>query len=235
MAQQNLTLTPENFDVSRLVLEKPIANEKRKNVYSAKLKYLDEDNQKRFFLLQTPKLYTPFGANSYNDDGKYVLTFTLNKIGKEGEFRKLLEAMEKKVEELIREIKTKIGKNDFTKIVKPSKEPEKYNPTFSIKLKSNPDTGEMYASIFNKKREKLTINLENVKTELPSRSKVRCLLMINTVWFVNKNCGVTTNAKQLMVYPNKESGCGFIGDLSDSEEEEEEDVEEDEEAEEDDE
>ena len=43
--------------------------------------------------------------------------------------------------------------------------------------------------------------------------------MLNSVWFVNKNCGVTVNAKQMMVYPNKEMGCQFVGDLSDSGEE----------------
>lgn len=222
MAQTNLTLTVENFDVSRLVLEKPVANEKRKNVYSAKLKYLDENDEKRFFLLQTPKLFTPFGANSYNEDDKYVLTFTLGKDGKDSACRSLLEKVETRVEELVRELKTKIGKNAFTKMVRPSKEPEKYNPTFSVKLKTNPENGELYADVFDKQQTPMKVNLENITSELPKRSKVRCLLMMNTVWFVNKNCGVTVNAKQLMVYPSKDKGCGFIGDLSDSEGEEEE-------------
>ena len=225
MAQQNITLTIDNFDVSRLVLEKPVANEKRKNVYAARLKYLNDEDEKCYFILQTPKLFTPFGANSYNDDDKYVLTFTLGKDGKEGKCRELLERIQERVAELVKGIKTKIGKNEFTKMVRPSKEPEKYNPTFSVKLKTNPDNGELYASVFDKKRQERKVNLENVVSELPKRSKMRCLLMLNTVWFVNKNCGITVNAKQLMVYPGKQSGAQFIGDLSDSEPEEEEEAE----------
>ena len=221
MAQQNVILTTDNFDVSRLVLEKPIANDKRKNVYSAKLKYLNDNDEKSFFLLQTPKLFTPFGANSYSEDDKYALTFTLGSDGKEGEFRTLLENIEKRVEELVRGIKTKIGKNSFTKMVKPSKEPEKYKPTFSIKLKSNQETGELFADVFNKEKQAVTVTLENITKELPKRSKVRSVLMMNTVWFVNNNCGITVNAKQMMVYPNKDTGCMFQGDLSDSEGEEE--------------
>lgn len=217
-ASEQLKLSADNFDVSRLFLEKPVKNEKRKNVFSAKLRYLNDDDERSFFLLQTPRLFTPFGANSYNDDDKYVLTFTLGDDGKEGKFRALLDSIEERVKELIKELPRTYHK-DFTKLVRPSKEPEKYKPTFSVKLKTNQETGELFADVYNKKQEQLVINLENISKELPKRSKVRGLLMLNSVWFVNKNCGVTVNAKQLMVYPTQDKGCMF-GDVSDSDGEE---------------
>lgn len=220
MAATQTPLTIKTFDVSRLCLEKPVQNKERKNVFSAKLKYLNDDDEKMSFLLQTPKLFTPFGAASYNDDDKYVLTFTLKNEGKQGEFRALMEKVETRVKELVGELSKKYSGKNFTKLVKPAKEPEKYNPTFSVKLKSNMDTGELFASVFNKKKEALNVTLETVKTELPKRSEVRCILMLNTVWFVNANCGVTVNARQLIVYPSAEQGCMF-NELSDSEEEEE--------------
>lgn len=227
MTTEAIKVNTKNYNFSKLVLEKPIANEKRKNVFSAKLKYLNEKDEPCFFLVETPKLYTPFGANSYNDDGKYNLTTTLSNKDKEKEFKKMIESFQKRVKELIKGLPksfSKIMNNEFTKMVKPSKEPEKYPPTFTIKLKTNEETGELFANIYNKKKEEITINLENIKTELAKRTKVRGLLMLNTVWFVNKNCGVTVNAKQLMIYPSESTGCQF-DDLSDSDEEVEAEVE----------
>ena len=210
MAQQSLRLNASNFDVSRLVLEKPVANEKRKNVYSAKLRYLDDNDEPQYFFLYTPKLFTPFGANSYNEDDKYALTFTLGDDGKDGEFKTLLESIETRVSELVGELKGKLSKNEFSKLVKPSKDP-KYKPTFSVKLKCN-EQGELFADVFDRKKTVVKVNLENITTELPRRSKVGCVLMLNNVWFVNKNCGVTVNAKQLIVFPGKDKGCMFEGD-----------------------
>lgn len=230
MASTTTQLNTTNFDVSKLVLEKPVPNDKRNNVFSAKLRYLVDD-EPTFFLIETPKLFTPFGATSYNDDGKYVLTFTLGNDGKEGEFKKMVEDIDTRVQELIEGLPKK-HRNDFYRLVKPPKDP-KYKPTFSIKLKANLETKELYANVYDKKKSAISMTLSNVKTELPKRSKVRGLLMMNNVWFVNKNCGITVNAKQLIVYPNKELGCMF-NELSDSESEEEEVVEEEEEGEEED-
>ena len=214
MSATQSPLTAKNFDVSKLTLEKPIQNKERKNVYSAKLKYDGES-----FLLQTPKLFTPFGASSYNDDDKYVLSFTLGDESKEGKYKELMNSVEEKVRELVGALPKKFSGKNFTKLVKPAKDP-KYKPTFSVKLKSNQETGELFASVFNKKKEALNVTLETIKSELPKHSEVRCILMLNTVWFVNANCGITVNAKQLIVYPSKEQGCMF-NELSDDESEEE--------------
>ena len=231
MATQPIVLSAKNFDISRLSLEEPEANKDRKNVYSAKLMYKDENDDKSYFYLQTPKLYTPFGASSYNDDDKYALTFVLGDMGAEKEFKELLMAIEGKVGELIKGLKGKMKKNDFTKLVRESKDPAKYKPTFSIKLKANQETGELFADVFNNKREEMKVNLENITKQLPRKSKVVSLLMLNKVWFVNKNCGITVNAKQLMVFANQEQGC-MITDVEDSDNEDaEEEVEEAEESE----
>lgn len=219
MATQSVVLTTKTFDTSRLVLGDPEPNKERKNVFSAKLMYKDESDNETYFYLQTPKLYTPFGASSYNDDDKYALTFILGDQGSELDFKNLLKDIESRVAELVKGLKGKMKKNDFTKLVRDSRDPEKYKPTFSVKLKANQETGELFADVFNNEREERKVNLENITKELPRKSKVVSLLMMNKVWFVNKNCGITVNAKQLMVFGNKDQGCMITEDIEDSDEE----------------
>jgi len=230
MAATTTTLTATNFNPSKLTLEDPKKVDGRQGSFSATLKYDDT-----YFLIQTPKLFTPFGANSFNNDGKFALTFTLDgKDSKQADFQKMLVTFGNRVEELVQEKKNKDKKltksKDFCPLVKESSDPEKYNPTFTVKLRTVPEknfdgkvndnAGDLYASVYSKSKEKLSVNGTNVEQEFGRRSSSRGLLMMNKVWFASSlgKFGITVNAKQLMVYPNKEQGCMF-NEISDDESE----------------
>ena len=229
MANSTTTLTALTFNPSKLTLEAPEEVKGRKGSWSAKLKYDDD-----YFLVQTAKLFTPFGANSFNNDGKFALTFTVDgKDEKQAALQKMLVAFENRVKELVQDLKSKkLSKLNFSPLVKESSDPEKYNPTFTVKLrtvpeknfdgKDNDNVGDLYATVYNKSKTKVAVNVENIEQELGRRSSSRCLLMMNKVWFASSlgKFGVTVNAKQLMVYPNKEQGCMF-NEVSDDESEEE--------------
>jgi len=89
--------------------------------------------------------------------------------------------------------------------------------------KDNENAGQLFASVYNKKRESVLVNLQNIEHELGRRSHTRCLLMMNKVWFGTAlgKYGITVNAKQLMIYPNKEEICMFNENSSDEESDEE--------------
>ena len=219
MASTQTKLTANNFDATLLTLEDPMENKERKGVYSARLKY---DGQS--FLIQTPKLYAPFGASSFNEDDKYNLVLSLSKKDeKQEEFKGFLNKFSERVSELVSKLKSKkLAKKKFQSMVKEATE-EKYDDRITIKLKCNQETGELFAKVYNRtgnEFEERSVNLDNITKEISRRSNVRGLLMLN-MWFVNDKCGVTVNAKQLIVYPSKDAGCMFeANELSDDEVEE---------------
>ena len=222
MASSQTKLNPNNFDPELLTLDDPMENKERKGVYSARLRY---DGQP--FLLEIPKLFAPFGASSFNDDGKYNLVLAVGKDSKEEEFKIMLRQMEKRISTLVSKVRMKkLQKKKFQSIVKEPND-EKYDDRITIKLKCNSDTGELFAKVYNKGTNESTgrlefnevkVNLQNITREIPKRSKIRGVLMMG-MWFVNDKCGVTINAKQLVVYPNKDQACLFdVNEVSDSEE-----------------
>jgi len=126
MANTKFTLTTKNFEPLKLTLEDPEEVLGRKGSWSSKLKYDDE-----YFLLQTHKLFTPFGAKSFNNDDRYALTFSLGKEAKDAELKKMLLEFSKRVQELVTGLKSrKLNKLNFSSLVRESSEPEKFDPTF---------------------------------------------------------------------------------------------------------
>lgn len=227
MASSMLKLTPNNFEPELLTLEEPMKNGSRSNVFSARLKY---DGQN--FLIQAPKLQAPFGASKYEDN--FSLTLAMKDSNKkELDFKNFLDTFSKRVETLISKLgNKKLAKcsKNFTSMVKLGKlrneddESEgRYDDKLMIKLKFNQESGELFADVYNRDGDefvKKNVNEMTVEKEIP-RSFIRSLLMTR-VWFVSSKCGVTINARQLLVYPTKTQGCMFkAADLSDDDDEEE--------------
>ena len=110
MSNTTITLTTKNFNPSKLTLEEPV--EIKGKGWSSQLKYDEE-----YFLIQTSKLYTPFGAKDFNGNELYALTFTLDKKDtKQQELQTMLKTFEDRVEELVRGLKSKkLNKLMFSK------------------------------------------------------------------------------------------------------------------------
>ena len=237
MSTEQLTLTAKNFNADNLVVCEPSKNSR--GGWNIRLKYLHPSTQEPVdFKVQTPKLKAPFGASKYvvkeaNAVPKYSLNLTVDpNDSKVGAFFKMLEAMDEKV---LRTVLSKYPKTinlkntkkksiedlmetytdmgNYKKMIKYSKkDPEKYPPTISLKLKFDDKSNNLYSRVFDKNdtSNRLRVSKEDVETILSPRIEMRALLLINSVWFIDSKFGITINANEMLLYKNAQSmGCNI--------------------------
>jgi len=114
-------------------------------------------------------------------------------------------------------MKTDVVDALYRPLVKPSKDPEKYAPTIKFKIPSK--DGKLIVTAYD--HDKQPFDVENL---LPG-TKVQALIECSSIWFVNKQFGVSWKLVQLFVSkPEKLAGFSFVNDDDDMEDESDEDI-----------
>ena len=226
MTSTMITL-PKNFNTSE------ITNESVKtNALGGKVVYLKYKNQKKI-TMQTPLVAAPFGLSTYTDEKSGVTKYSIDMSFKGSDADPKIKTFQEKMEEMDNYILTLAEQNSkewlgkkmskevvealYRPVVKQAKDPEKYAPTMKMKI-TNSSNGDMNIEAYNTKRERV-----NLKEELTQGSRIRCLMEASSIWFVNKQFGVSWRLVQVEVHkPDKISGFSFMEDSEDDEEEYEE-------------
>lgn len=206
---------PKNFDASEITFDSV-----KKNAMGGKVVYMKHNGQNRL-TLQTPLLAAPFGVSGYTDDKtgitKYSLDVSFKGVDDEPKIKELHDKMESfdayLIDAAVKNSKEWFGKKMtkevvealYRPLVKPSKDPEKYAPTMKFKM---PDKdGRILVKAYTS--DKKEFDLDNFQPG----SKVQALIECSSIWFVNKQFGVSWKLVQLLVSkPEKISGFSFIQD-----------------------
>ena len=206
---------PKNFDASVISFDSV-----KKNAMGGKVVYMKYNGLNKLNI-QTPVLSAPFGIGAYTDDKtgitKHSLDVSFKGISDDAKIKEFHDKMTEFDKTLI-EAGVKHSKDWFGKamkydvvealyrpIVKQSKDPEKYAPTIKFKIPSKDDKLLVHAY----DQDKNSFDLANF---LPG-SRVQALIECSSIWFVNKQFGITWKLVQLLVHkPEKLAGFSFIPD-----------------------
>jgi len=216
-----------------------------------------EDGKSTRLVLQTPKMFAPFGASTFQKDGKpdqmpkYNVRLTLDtKDKKIKALKKVLSGLDqlclKKaatskdwLKQLSYKNKKKKGTegimedledNKYTTLVKESTN-EKYPDAMNTKVPIDWKNSQPGLQLYGKNKNKLDLSFDNIEQLLPKLSEIKGLIQISHVWFVSGKFGITCKLLQAVVYAKETlSGLSLLDD-SDDEEAESDEEEEDEESE----
>jgi len=213
------------------------------NIY---LRYKNPANtsQEHNLYVQTPKMFCPFGASSYKQtDSTQLPRYNLNlSFGKDKpelkKFQEKLQALDELVlEKVINDPKLLAllnikGSKDKAKIraglsflqiptIKfPKDDSKDYPPTLNVKIPTNYSTGKISTEFYNKQKEKMEVDHDNMEMCCPKKSEVKCLLRVASIWFVGGKFGVAVRAEQCVVFPSQSlSGYAFADDSDDEQDE----------------
>ena len=225
MASTMITL-PKNFNVPEITNE-PV----KTNALGGKAVYLKYNDHKKI-TIQTPLVAAPFGLSTYTDDKTGVTKYSIDMSFKGSDADPKIKTLQTKMEEMDNFVLSLAEKNSkewlgkkmskevvealYRPVVKQAKDPEKYAPTMKMKI-TNATNGDMNVEAYNTKRERV-----NLKEELTQGSRIRCLMEASSIWFVNKQFGVSWRLVQVEVHkPDKISGFSFMEDSDDDDAEDE--------------
>ena len=225
MTSTMITLA-KNFSASNLSCE-----DVKTNSLGGKVVYLKHNDQKKL-TMQTPLVSAPFGLSTYTDEKTGITKYSIDMSFKGMDSDPKIQTFHDKMAELDNHILELAEKNSkewlgkkmskevvealYRPVVKQAKDPEKYAPTMKMKI-TNGRNGEMNVEAYDSTRNKMDMK------ELTQGSRIRCLIECSSIWFVNKQFGVSWRLVQVEVHkPDKISGFSFMEDSDDEEDEYEE-------------
>jgi len=216
---------PKNFSTQS------INNEDVKiNSLGGKVVYLKYNDQKKI-TMQTPLVSAPFGLSTYTDDKTGVTKYSIDMSFKGMDTDPKIKLFHDKMQELDDYVLTLAEQNSkewlgkkmskevvealYRPVIKQSKDPEKYAPTMKMKI-TNTSKGDMNVEAYDNNKNKMEMK------DLTQGSRIRCLMECSSIWFVNKQFGVSWRLVQVEVHkPDKISGFSFMEDSDEDEEYEE--------------
>ena len=165
--------------------------------------------------LVTGKLYTPFGVkivqNSYSQFSTCYLDCSLNQSKSEAsvKYRESLEALDRKIIELIQESlhlfntgNMTFTAEDIPNIYSPILRENKTYPKL-MKISLPRDTkGNFECVIFDENKNKVPVNENNLEEVLSKGKIFKCILECGKIWYYNGRFGTTWNVKQLKFMEN---------------------------------
>ena len=200
------------------------------NNLGGKVVYIKYENQKKI-TLQTPNVAAPFGLSTYTDEKTGITKYSIDMSFKGSDSDSKIKLFQEKMEMFDEMIIAQAEKNSkewfgkkmskevvealYRPIIKLAKDPTKYAPTMKLKI-TNSTNGNMNVEAYDTKREKI-----NMKELIPG-SRIRGILECTSIWFVNKQFGVSWRLVQVEVHkPDKVSGFSFMEESDDEDEYEE--------------
>ena len=184
-----------DIDIPSIIFKKKKKINRELSLIPIKYKH---NNNKLDFIIQTPRLYIPFGINTYRDKNYISLSFRNYEYDREIKtFLKTIKQLSNHIEEYI---KYKWGhRYHFDNNIKEND--NGFPPLLKITIPEN-------VNIFDDNRN--TLVLDNITP------KIECngIIYLSHIWKNNKRFGLTWKLLQLKVYPIKIfSGYAFLDDL----------------------
>lgn len=205
---------PKNVHASEFAFSNVI-----KNKAGGAMVFVNYGNQRKF-ILQTPLLGVPFGLSEYTPDNgpvKYSIDGSFNGYIDDPKIKQFHEAIQsidnmmidKGVENSVawfgKAMSREVVENLYRPLIKASKFPDKYAPTIKFKIRSRGEHLDVEA--YTPDRDRFDLH-----TMTPG-TKVKLLVELAPVWFVNKQFGLTFNIVQAEVHPlEKLTGWSFQED-----------------------
>lgn len=204
MTNNNNVILYKDFDPSLLNFE-PVT----KNKMGGKMVRITYGPSKQQVRIQTPELYLPFGVGTYTDEKTGEVSQSLDVAfrgyqdnEKVAKFYNVMQAfdhkvidtcVERSVEWMGKTMSSEVIREFFRPMVKPPKD-EKYSPLMKIKITTLNQSGQM-PKIFDLNNQGQTRDLSYVL----KGTVAKFIITIPTVWFVNKNFGVSSRLFQAAI------------------------------------
>lgn len=188
----------------------------KKNRVGGSLVYPNINGQN--IVVQTPKLFLPFGVSTQNEMKSSVsLTTSLKGYDQEGSAQQVFSQKLQELDRMV--IKEAATNSDWQKLLGLKKgkvteemvemlyvplhkhQNEQYAPNFNVKLPVEYEGTEVKTELY-KNKQRIALTTDNVIEQLPRFSDVRFLIRVGSVWFINKKFGVTIRAVQAVIYPS---------------------------------
>ena len=244
-----LVQTPETLNTSNVVFSEL----KKMGKGGAMMSYVNYkvDGKSQKLVIQTPKMFAPFGASTFKQDGKpdqmpkYDVQLSLDtkdkKIKALKEFLEGLDelvckhaasnkewlkqlAYKNKKKKTVDEVAEDLEDNKYTPIFKAPRD-EKYPGTFKAKVPVDWKTQQPAVQLYGRNKQKLELTFDNIEQLLPKLLEIKALVQISHVWFVSGKFGIVVKMLQGLTFQKESlSGLSLLDD-SDAEESEEEEEE----------
>jgi hypothetical protein len=209
---------PKNFEASEISFDTV-----KKNAMGGKVVYMKYNGESKI-TIQTPLLSAPFGISTFTDDKtgvtKHSLDISFKGMNEDPKIAEFLEKMSSIDQYMITEgcnnskdwfgksMKVDVVEALYRPLVKPSKDESKYAPTMKLKIPSK--DGRLLVEAYDHTKNEFDLN-----SFVPG-SRVQAIIECSSIWFVNKQFGVSWRLVQVKVSkPDKLAGFSFVDDDDD--------------------
>jgi hypothetical protein len=204
------------FDASSVVFSKL-----RKNKNGGKAVYLNGPNNRKLFI-ELPYMRAPFGLSQFVDEATKKISYSLDlSFDKNDEaLLSLQEAFKKFDESVVKMVaqnsKEWLGKQYNEAVIKealykPMIRPGKddYPSTMKLKVLLKPGSNDFIPEAYNVRREVVPM------TSIEKGQKVKCIIDINQVWFIDNKFGISVRLQQVLLEPSKKLPSFAFQDVPD--------------------
>lgn len=211
----------------------------RKNKNGGRAVYLNGAGNSKI-QLEIPKMRAPFGLSTFTDESStktsYTLPLSFDADPQVDDFMSRMKALDELIIKTVAENSQEwLGKKYGIPVIKealykPIVTPGKgdYPATMKLKVLHDAKTGEFVPEAYNYLRENVDL------TSIEKGQRVRCIIEINQIWFIDNKFGVSVRLQQVLLEPSKKlPRFAFKNvdevpteDAEDAEEEEDEEVDE---------
>ena len=192
-----------DFNASSIIFSKI-----RKNKNGGKAVYLNGPASSKI-RLEIPYMRAPFGLSSFTDEASKRVSYSLDLSFDNdpqiedlmNKFRVIDELVIKTVAENSQEWLGKkygipvIKEALYKPLVKPGK--GDYPSTMKLKILNDPKTGEFVPEAYNARKENVPLD------SIEKGQKVKCIIDISQIWFIDNKFGVTVRLLQCLLEPSK--------------------------------
>jgi hypothetical protein len=196
--QQTTEFTPSAVIFSKI----------RKNKNGGRSVYLNGPGNSKIHL-EAPKMRAPFGLSTFTDETSkktsYTLPLSFDVDPQVEDFMNKMKALDEIIIKMVADNSVEwLGKKYAIPVIKealykPIVTPGKgeYPATMKLKVLNDPKTGEFVPEAYNYKRENVDM------TTIEKGQRVRCIIEINQIWFIDNKFGVSVRLQQVLLEPSK--------------------------------
>ncbi len=180
----------------------------RKNKNGGRAVYLNGANNSKL-QIEIPKMRAPFGLSAFTDETSkktsYTLPLSFDADPVVEDFMNRLKALDDLIIKTVAENSQEwLGKKYGVPVIKealykPIVTPGKgdYPSTLKLKVLQDAKTGEFVPEAYNYLKENVDL------TTIEKGQRLRCIIEINQVWFIDNKFGVSVRLQQVLLEPSK--------------------------------
>jgi hypothetical protein len=180
----------------------------RKNKNGGRAVYLNGPGNSKLHL-ELPKMRAPFGLSSFTDEASkrmsYTLPLSFDAEPQVEDFMNKMKALDEMIVKMVADNSVEwLGKKYGIPVIKealykPIVTPGKgdYPSTIKLKVLNDPKTGEFVPEAYNHLRENVDL------TSIEKGQRIRCIIEINQIWFIDNKFGVSVRLQQCLLEPSK--------------------------------